>query len=264
MYPNVRATWYINDENRLAVYTNRRVDRPGEPELRIFAKYDDPELLKVGNPYLRPQFTNNYELAYERLWDSGSLITSLYYRDITNSFSRIFASDTSNPDYDIVNRIYQNTGDARHTGVELIFTQDITENWRVSGNFNWYNIAIDQHDVTILFPVERNLSIAAADQSTWDFKISNQISLPWDMEAQISYIYYADRAINQGTQAARSSLDIGLKKPIFEGRGEFNFSFSDVLNDFGLKQNINGDGFKTIYENYYETQVLNMGVKYRF
>lgn len=264
VYPNVRATWYINDENRLAVYTNRRVDRPGEPELRIFAKYDDPELLKVGNPYLRPQFTNNYELAYERLWDSGSLITSLYYRDITNSFSRIFASDTSNPDYDIVNRIYQNTGDARHTGVELIFTQDITENWRVSGNFNWYNIAIDQHDVTILFPVERNLSIAAADQSTWDFKISNQISLPWDMEAQISYIYYADRAINQGTQAARSSLDIGLKKPIFEGRGEFNFSFSDVLNDFGLKQNINGDGFKAIYENYYETQVLNMGVKYRF
>ena len=58
------------------------VDRPGEPELRIFPKYDDPELLKVGNPYLRPQFTERYELAYERVWERGNAIVSLYRRNI--------------------------------------------------------------------------------------------------------------------------------------------------------------------------------------
>ncbi len=54
-----------NENNSLSLYFNRRIDRPGEPELRVFPKYDDPELLKVGNPYLRPQFTNTYELSYK-------------------------------------------------------------------------------------------------------------------------------------------------------------------------------------------------------
>ncbi|MBT5032630.1 MAG: TonB-dependent receptor [Proteobacteria bacterium] len=264
IYPNVRFTWKLNGENSLAVYMNRRVDRPGEPELRIFAKYDDPELLKVGNPYLRPQFTNNYEVAFQHLWGSGSVIASLYYRDISNAFTRIFAQDVSNPNYDIVNRIYQNTGDAQHTGLEILFTQDISDTWRLSGSFNWYNIQIDEHDVTILFPFQRDLTIAASDDDTWEIKVSNEFQLPWEVEAQVSFIYYADRAIDQGTQEARSSLDLGFKKPVFDNRGEINFSFSDVLNDFGLKQNINSTGFDAIYENYYETQVVNIGLKYWF
>jgi hypothetical protein len=56
LYPNIRITYKINSNNSLSGYINKRVDRPGEPELRVFPKYDDPELLKVGNPYLRPQF----------------------------------------------------------------------------------------------------------------------------------------------------------------------------------------------------------------
>ena len=58
VFPNVKLTCRLNDASRVIAAYNRRIDRPGEPELRIFPKYDDPELLKVGNPYLRPQFTN--------------------------------------------------------------------------------------------------------------------------------------------------------------------------------------------------------------
>jgi outer membrane receptor protein involved in Fe transport len=108
--PNVRLTYNVSDNDRLAIYYNNRVDRPGEAELRVFPKYDDPEILKVGNPYLRPQFTERYELAYERLWEQGSAIVSLYRRNIDDPFVRVFAIDSSNPDYDIVNRIYQNVG----------------------------------------------------------------------------------------------------------------------------------------------------------
>ena len=34
---------------------------------------------------------------------------------------RVFAIDDSNPDYDIVNRIYQNVGTGTHTGIEAHF-----------------------------------------------------------------------------------------------------------------------------------------------
>lgn len=73
LYPNFRFTYKASDRNSVSLFFNRRVDRPGEPELRAFPKYDDPELLKVGNPYLRPQFTQTVELAYRRNWESGSV-----------------------------------------------------------------------------------------------------------------------------------------------------------------------------------------------
>ncbi len=73
-YPNIRFTWKIDEHNNLSAFYNRRVDRPGEPELRVFPKYDDPELLKVGNPYLRPQFTQTLELAYKYHWEHRLLL----------------------------------------------------------------------------------------------------------------------------------------------------------------------------------------------
>ena len=59
LFANARFTLKLSDTSRVSLFYNNRVDRPGEPELRVFPKYDDPENLKVGNPYLRPQFTDN-------------------------------------------------------------------------------------------------------------------------------------------------------------------------------------------------------------
>ncbi len=90
LFPSVRFTYKLNDNNKLSAFYNRRVDRPGEPELRVFPKYDDPELLKVGNPYLRPQFTDAFEIAHKYSWDTGSLFSSIYYRMIQDQYYAYF------------------------------------------------------------------------------------------------------------------------------------------------------------------------------
>ena len=46
--------------------------------------------------------------------------------------------------------------------------------------------------------------------------------------------------------------------------GEISFSASDILNTFGIRQEIVGEGFTATYENYYETQVFRIGMKYKF
>ncbi|MDX1390040.1 MAG: TonB-dependent receptor, partial [Acidobacteriota bacterium] len=94
-FPNVRLGLTLGESHRLLVAYNRRIDRPGEPELRIFPKYDDPELLKVGNPFLRPQLTDVFELGLGRSWTSGSVSASAYYRHIEDAFLRIYAIDDS-------------------------------------------------------------------------------------------------------------------------------------------------------------------------
>lgn len=264
VYPNVRLTYKIDDANSLAAYYNNRVDRPGEAELRIFPKYDDPELLKVGNPYLRPQFTETLEVSYEHLWNSGSLIASAYYRNIDDPFIRVFAIDPTNTTYDIVNRIYQNVGSGEQTGIELILTQDIASNWDMSGSINWYDNVIDGDQVALLFPIERPFIVERSENNTWDLSLTNQLQFANGIRAQLTVVYYAERNIAQGTQDARSSVDIGITKPVLGDRGELVFSLTDLFNDFGIKQNIRGAGFDAIYENYYETQVLSVGLNYQF
>ncbi len=264
VYPNVRLTYKIDDLNSFAAFYNNRVDRPGEAELRIFPKYDDPELLKVGNPYLRPQFTETFELSYERLWSSGSVIASAYYRNIDDPFVRVFAIDPTNTDYDIVNRIYQNVGSGDQTGLELIVTQDISERWELSGSINLYDNVIDADQVTLLFPIERPFDVERSEDNTWDLSLNTLILFPNGIQAQLSVVYYADKNIAQGSQDARSSVDLGITKPVFEDRGELVFSFTDIFNDFGIKQNIRGNGFDAVYENYYETQVVSVGLTYQF
>jgi hypothetical protein len=264
VYPNLRFTYNLDLDNSLSLHFNSRVDRPGEPELRVFPKYDDPELSKTGNPYLRPQFTKTYELAYQRFWETGSAYVALYHRDIEDTFQRLYAPDTSNLVYPITHKIYQNTGESSNDGIELTLSQDINAIWSLNGSLNWYQNKIDGDTVEVLFPFVRDLTIAASEDDTWDFKLNNQLSLPYDTALQLSYIYYGDRNIPQGTAKARSSFDIGLNKSVLEGRGELTFSFSDVFNSFGIDEEYEADGYVASYQNYYESQIARLSLTYDF
>jgi outer membrane receptor protein involved in Fe transport len=263
-YPNTRLTFKINQNNSLSAFFNKRVDRPGEPELRVFPKYDDPELLKVGNPYLRPQFTTSYELAYKLRWNNGSFSLAGYHRAIQNPFTRIYSIDTTNSTYNIVNKIYSNVGSATNTGMEFILNQTITKFWKLTGSFNVYTNIIHSFKGMLLFPYPRSFTIARTIDNSADFKINNQFTLWKETQIQVTALYYTPKNIPQGKQMARSSIDLGIKQKVIRGKGELSFSFSDIFNRFGIKQELKGDGFTAVYENFYETQILTMGFKYKF
>lgn len=264
LFPNVKFTFKQSAANRFLAAYNRRVDRPGEPELRIFPKYDDPELLKVGNPFLRPQFTDVLELGYRRTWHDGSLETSLYRRDIEDAFFRVFAIDDSNPNYDIVNKIFQNAGNSTQVGTEVLFSQQVTPSWSLTGSLNYFETDIDAFSTTLLFPTRRSFNLAASKDDTWDLKLTQEASLPGAIELQLSYIRYAERNVPQGRERARSSLDLAVKRPLRGERADLVFTFTDMLNDFAVVREIDGEGFTALYENYLETQVASLSLRYRF
>jgi outer membrane receptor protein involved in Fe transport len=152
--------------------------------LRIFPKYDDPEILKVGNPFLRPQFTNVYEVGLARSWTNGSASAAVYHRDISDSFLRVFAIDDSNPHYDIVNRIVENAGNSKQTGVQWLGAQQVFEPWRITGSVNWFQNDISPLETTLLFPTRRPFSLAGSNDHTWDLTINNRFVLPRGFELQ--------------------------------------------------------------------------------
>lgn len=81
--------------------------------------------------------------------------------------------------------------------------------------------------------------------------------------AQLTGIYLAPDIIPQGKIASRFSLNIGLKKSVQKGKGEFIFNASDLLNTMVIRQTIEGNNFSYTSSNFYETQVIRVGYSYK-
>jgi outer membrane receptor protein involved in Fe transport len=264
LFPNIRLSFKLNAGNKISIFYNRRVDRPGEPELRIFAKSDDHELLKIGNPYLRPQFTQTFEAGYKTKWKTGSAFLAGYYRIIDEPYMRVYTADNTNPLYDVLIKTYANTGSANNAGLELVISQKLLSFWKLSGNVNYYKNKIAEYQGTLFFPTEQTFQIIESSENTWNAKLNNQFDLANDLSLQLTGIYMAPKNIPQGRELARASLDIGIKKKVFNNRGELSLSATDIFNSNGIRQEITAEGFRVEYRNYYETQVVRMGLRYRF
>ncbi len=262
--PDIKLTWKIDKRNRLSAFYNRSIDRPGELLLRFYPIYHDPGLIRTGNPYLRPQYTGYSGLAYQYNWESGSVSISGYYKSIKAPFSRIFSLDGETGRRGILFRIFANTGKSNDTGVKATIGQQISRYWKVSGNFNWYRNKIAAYSGIIYFPYEHDFAIVASSNNTWDAKLDNHITIDKNTRLQLTGVYFAPRNIPQGRRHGLGGVNFAFKQPLGQGRVELAIIASDIFNTMGLKEDIYNDDFHAVYENYYETQTVSLGMKYRF
>ncbi len=260
-FPSLRAAWKINDRNRFSIFYNRRVDRPNEVDIRIFPKYDDAEIIKVGNPALRPQYTNSFELGYKTNWNKGFLFSSIYHKRMEATITRI---GSVVPGSTLIYNIFQNVGRSYSTGIELQLSQNIA-NWAtINLNLNGYKNIIDSFSVVNKYPVENVYSASREDIYSGNIKLNGLFHLPKQLEAQLSAIYQAPDLVPQGKTYSRFSIDMGIKKGIQRGKGELFINATDVANTLRLKKEVTGNGFKYISTDYYETQVFRVGYGYKF
>lgn len=260
-FPNARLAYKINDRNKISFFYNRRVDRPNEVDIRIFPKYDDAEIIKVGNPALRPQFTNSFELGYKTSWDKGYLYLAAYHRFADGTITRI---SSIAPNSNLIYAIFQNAGRSYNTGLEIVLTQEVAKWYSFNLNLNGYHNQINAFSVENKYPVPNTFSADKQEIISGNIKLNNTFHLPKNFDAQLTAIYLAPDIIPQGKIAQRFSLDFGIKKSLQKGKGELFLNATDILNTMIIKKEIQGQGFKYISTDYYETQVIRLGYNYKF
>ncbi len=260
-FPNLRMAYKINDNNKISFFYNRRVDRPNEVDIRIFPKYDDAEIIKVGNPALRPQFTNSIELGYKKNWEKGSIYNAIYHRFADGTITRI---SSIVPPSNLIYAIFQNVNKSYNTGVEMVFTQEISKLYSFNINLNGYRNQIDAFTVENKYPTINTFSADKQEMYSGNIKLNNTFHFSKNIDTQITAIYLAPDIIPQGKIESRVSLDFGLKKAVQNGKGELFFNATDLLNTMIIKKEINGQGFFYTSDDYYETQVVRLGYSYKF
>jgi outer membrane receptor protein involved in Fe transport len=260
-FPNARITVNLNERNKISAFFNRRVDRPDEVDIRIFPKYDDAEIIKVGNPALSPQFTNTLEVGYKKIWDKGYYYSAVYHRMANGTITRIATTvDSSN----LIYNISQNAGKSYNTGIEMVFSQNLSDRISINLNLNGYYNQIDAFTVVNQYPVETTFTAAQQEIFSGNVKLNTTFRLPGNVDAQLTAIYLAPDIIPQGTIDSRFSLDMGIKKGIQEGKGEVFLNATDLLNTMVIRKTVEGNKFSYTSANYYETQVIRVGYMYKF
>ncbi|MEI6312791.1 MAG: TonB-dependent receptor [Bacteroidota bacterium] len=260
-FPNIRFAYKINENNRLTFFYNRRVDRPNEVDIRIFPKYDDAEIIKVGNPTLRPQFTNTFEIGYKTNWKKGYFYVAAYHKLADGTITRIASSI---PNSTLIYSIFQNAKRSYNTGIEMVLSEEVVKWFSFNINLNGYHNRIEAFTVENKYPITNTFSAMKQEIISGNVKLNTIFHLPLYFDIQASFIYLAPDIIPQGKIGQRFSLDLGVKKSIQKSKGELFLNATDLANTMVVKRQIQGNDFNYTAIDYYETQVIRFGYSYKF
>ncbi|CAM4205132.1 TonB-dependent receptor [Cytophagaceae bacterium 50C-KIRBA] len=260
-FPNVRLGYKLNENNKLSFFFSRRVDRPAELDIRVFPKYDDAEIVKVGNPALKPQFTNTMEIAYKSSINRGYLYTAIYQRLADATITRIA---TTIPGNTLIYHIMQNAGKSSNLGLEIVLSQELSKAFSFNLNLNAYQNQINSFSVYNQYPIPTTYTSGQDEIFSGSAKWNGFFHLPNQWNVQFSAIYLAPDLIPQGRIGQRFSFDVGIKKAQKNGKGEYFINASDLFNTMVIHKDILAKGFRMLSSDYYETQVIRAGYQWKF
>ncbi len=260
-FPNVRAAWKFDDRNKLSLFVNRRVDRPNEVDIRIFPKYDEPELIKVGNPALQPQYATSLELGYKTGWGGGSFYAAAYHRIVDGTITRIA---TQVPGSVLLYNVFQNAGRSWSTGGEVVWQQSLTPTLLLNANANIYRRTVDAFSVVNQYPVPITYTAPREQLTSGNVKVNATMTLPGSWQVQLSNVYLAPDLFPQGRLGSRYALDVGAKRLVRGGRGEIVVNATDLLNTNQAERTIRGTDFRLVSTDYLETQVVRVGYSWKY
>ncbi|HYG04029.1 MAG TPA: outer membrane beta-barrel family protein, partial [Chryseosolibacter sp.] len=217
VFPSAHLSYRIAKEKTLQLSYSYRLSRPRFRELMPFSSYSDNRSVRVGNPNLRPEYTNSIEAGYLINWETGSVLSSAYYRYRTGVVERIALVDSLG----FSRRFPVNLGSENAYGFEFNLSWTPVKIWRLNTNANFYRaITEGTFDEESFY----------ADTYTWTSRTTSRITFfkAWDF--QTGFTYRAPRETPQGTNKALYSIDLGLSRDVLKGNGTLTFAVRDLLN----------------------------------
>lgn len=228
LFPSAHLSYSFskNDEARFSY--SRRVDRPSNRQLNPIVDYSDSLNLFRGNPKLKPQYINSYEVGYIKTIGKATINTNLFLRE-TND---LIGTTTRLINQNVTETTFENLNKGRWMGVEVIYTQTILPFWRASINASYFNVEISDN---------RNLGNDNSSNS-WTLRASNSLFFSKATQFQFTFNYNSPSlAVQQSYRGASfiSSqsktkemwwIDLAGRQELLEKALSLTLRISDVFN----------------------------------
>jgi len=212
-FPSGGITYQLNLKNSLALIYSRRIERPNYQSLNPFEYQLDELSYHKGNPFLKPQYTDNIKLSHTFNY---KLNTSLSYTHITDFFAQVI--EPAGPNKSFLNSKNVATQQVVNLGISYPF--DVAKWWSVYMSVNAFQSKY----------ISTDPSFISTQQETVSLYGQNNFKLPQGINLEISG-WYSSPSVWGGTFKTKSigSLDLAVQKQFLSKRLTARLAFSDVL-----------------------------------
>lgn len=249
-FPSASLSYKISKTDEIQLNYSRRINRPRSNFLNPFVDYSDPYNLRSGNPDLKPEFINAYEIAYVKNFKIMSITPTLFYRQTTDKISFV-ANIVSDG---IIRTTFENVAEGTNYGLELNLTFDYFKFLRLSTDFSYYKSEIKGKD--------KSLELDNNDYS-WSIRGTANAFLTRELSMQLIGFYSGPTITPQGERFSSSSLDFGARYEMFDRKLALTFRVSDIFNSMKFGGYAENSRFYSRYEMKRETRVAYLGLQYK-
>ncbi|MET0465122.1 MAG: outer membrane beta-barrel family protein [Chitinophagaceae bacterium] len=238
LFPSLFVTHELNEKDQLQFNYSRRIRRPNFWQLNPFIDINDPANLRQGNPALRPEFVNSFELNYSHNYKSGNWLGVIYFRNNPDDITEFSDTITTQQYQELENagvnpnailNTYINAGTTNRYGAEFTVQHKIGKNFDITPtvNMQYRTVKARINDLDLSnegFNWETKLSM--------NYKIeTTRSSLFNGLGFQLLGEYESSEVIPQGKRRPQYSVDYAMRKDFLkDNKATITFSVNDVFN----------------------------------
>lgn len=261
LFPTVNINYELSEKQSFSLGYNRRIRRPRGFMLNPFPSRSSVTNVFQGNPDLNPTFASTFELGYLNKLDKLTISSSIYFSratDILTFVSRRTGESVivDGEEFPVIERGPVNLGSDKRYGFELNLNFNPSKKWRINTDFN-------------IFKFERDGDFNGVDLSannlTWTARLTNKLTLPYDIDWQTNINYRGPSEDAQNNRRGVFSTNLALSKDLFKEKASIAFNVRDLFNTAFFSNNITAQTFTAYQEIQFRGgRIFNLAFTYRF
>lgn len=254
-FPSVFISQKLPKNHELQLAYRRSISRPDNQMLNPFSDYSNPYNIRIGNPQLKPAYTESVEMSYLKSFDKGFYISATgYFRYTKNFFTRFVTVDGNG--VSVVT--FGNLGRAQNAGLELIARATLTKTWNVTFNTNLFSNKIVGN-------IPNGETDANSTSFQWNMRLISNLTVWKNASIQVMLNYRSKILFLQGYITPGFSASLGFKKDFLKNnKASISINVQDIFHTQRFEVYTSGDNFSAHVIRKFQSTTANITFTYRF
>jgi len=249
LFPNLALSYQLNDKNSFNLSYSRRLNRPSYQDLNPFRSRIDELTYEQGNPFLNPEYSNNFQLTHS--WNYR-INTSLSYTRTTDLITRIVDQVGD----DATKITWLNLEDQKSYSINVSSPMPIKPWWN-----SYTSITGVRTTNKAVFEDSKVIDLTV---NTFNIYSQHTFNLPSDFSFEVSG-WYSSPSVWGGNikMGSMYSIDAGVKKSITD-QLDVKVSLSDIFKSNQWSGESYLGGLEMLASGGWDSRRLRVNMKYRF
>lgn len=251
VFPTVNVSQKIGGVHQVQLSYSRRITRPNIWRLNPFVNKYNARYIYMGNPELKPEYTDSYELSFMVYTNLVTVTPMLFYRqnyDVISNYSYLV-------DTNVTVTTYRNASRSKAYGMDFLVNSRALGWLSLNGTLSLYNTKFDKDLIT---------DNAQEEGFSWKANVRSTLTFPGLFNLEFYYTYTGKKVNAQGINVPTSSFDVGISKSFIKDAFTVNLRASDLFETQKWGQDINTASYKSTIRSDWSARMLSLNFSYRF